>query len=306
MWLALKVFGNLMTSEQGNCMTAGELIAAIEGRFAAAPLFYGHGTDNARDEAAALVFHVLKLEHAEAPGNYSSEVSARDQQKVLELAMRRVEERVPLPYLLGEAWFAGLNFIVDSRVLIPRSPVAELIAGRFLPWVNPDSVGAILEVGTGSGCIAIACALAFPDARVVATDISPDALAVARLNAERYCADGRLELMQTDHMDGVQGEFDLIIANPPYVPQEEMAGLADEYRHEPELGLVSGADGLDSARRILQDAPRLLSANGLLVLEVGAQQADLEDAFPRHAFIWPEFEYGGMGVALVHAEDLRS
>jgi ribosomal protein L3 glutamine methyltransferase len=224
---------------------------------------------------------------------------------VLKLAERRIVERIPLPYLLGEAWFAGLSFFVDQRVLIPRSPVAELIAERFCPWVDPAAVDAVLEVGTGSACIAIACAQAFPAARVVATDISTEALAVASVNVARHCPDGRLTLVQTDHMDGVEGAYDLIIANPPYVPLEEMGELAAEYRHEPELGLVSGVDGLDSARRILQDASRLLSPAGLLVLEVGAQQAELEKAFPEYAFIWPEFEYGGMGVALLRAEDLR-
>jgi ribosomal protein L3 glutamine methyltransferase len=285
-------------------MNAGELINRLEGEFTAARLFYGHGTANARDEAAALVFHVLQLDHAEAPGNYGYVANAAQLETIQELRKRRINERIPLPYLLHEAWFAGLPFYVDERVLIPRSPIAELIAQMFEPWVDGSSVNSILEVGTGSGCIAIACAHMFPAAQVVATDISDAALAVARLNVERHALEGRVQLIETDHTDGVAGPFDLIISNPPYVPQAEQAELAEEYRHEPALGLFSGADGLDSARRILQDAPGLLTVGGLLVLEVGAQSQDLETAFPELAFTWPEFEHGGTGVAILRGSEL--
>ena len=286
-------------------LTAGAMVAVVEQLFADAKLHYGHGTSNARDEAAALVFHVLGLDHGAAPANYVEPVSDQQRIEVLELSERRMQERIPLPYLLGQAWFAGMTFVVDGRVLIPRSPIAELIEARFEPWLKAGRVRSIVEIGTGSACIAISCARAFPEARVVATDISAAALTVARINVAKHGAEGQVQLLETDHLDGIQGTYDLIIANPPYVPREEMAALAAEYRHEPELGLVSGADGLDSARRILQDASGLLDADGLLVLEVGAQWHALEEAFPELAFTWPEFEHGGIGVALVHAADLH-
>ena len=295
-----------MVLENQSIPSVGDLLVEVEQRFAGAELFFGHGTDNARDEAAALVFHVLGLEHGGAPGNYAEPVSEGQRLEVLGLAARRVQERKPLPYLLGEAWFAGLNFMIDERVLIPRSPIAELIATRFEPWLDAGRIRSILEVGTGSACLAIACASAFPGAKVVATDISADALAVARINVAKHDVAGRVQLVEADHLDGIRGTYDLIIANPPYVPRDEMAALAAEYRHEPALGLVSGADGLDSARRILQDAPGLLNADGLLVLEVGAQWQAIEEAFPDLAFTWPEFEHGGIGVAVVQAADLFS
>jgi len=211
---------------------------------------------------------------------------------------------VPLPYLLGEAWFAGLPFNVDERVLIPRSPIAELIAERFEPWLDAASVENILEIGTGSGCIAIACALAFPGARVTATDISASALEVAASNLRRHAVEERVRLIETNLADGVAGSYDLIVSNPPYVPSDEMGQLPSEYSHEPAVGLVSGGDGLDSARRILQDAAQLMRPKGILVLEVGAQWQALEEAFPSLAFTWMEFDYGGVGVALLRAEDL--
>ncbi|MCP3999585.1 MAG: 50S ribosomal protein L3 N(5)-glutamine methyltransferase [Gammaproteobacteria bacterium] len=286
-------------------LKVGQLIEDIATGFAQAELFYGHGTDNPYDEAAALVFHVMGLEHAGDVDQYQHEVTTEQHERVQLLSVCRVETRKPLAYLLKEAWFAGIRFTVDERVLIPRSPLAELITGHFEPWVNQDKVSSILEVGTGSGCIAIACALEFPTAQVTATDISPDALEVARLNTDRYQLAEQVSLVKADLLDGIEGSFDIIISNPPYVPDHESAELPSEYLHEPVLGLFSGADGLDSARRILQDAPRLLSAGGILVLEVGAQWEALEQAFPSLPFIWLEFEHGGEGVAVLQAVDLQ-
>jgi ribosomal protein L3 glutamine methyltransferase len=283
--------------------TAGELIAAVEISLASADLYYGHGTETPRDEAAALVFHAMALDHNGTADLYAREATEEQRDDIAALVEKRVKTRHPLPYLLGEAWFAGLTFNVDERVLIPRSPIAELIADRFEPWLNPDSVRNILEIGTGSGCIAIACALAFPDATVTATDISAAALEVAAGNARRHDVQERIELVETDHVDGVSGQFDLIVTNPPYVPRDKMPLLPDEYKAEPSLGLVSGVDGLDSARRILQDAPKLMNHQGILVLEVGAQWQVLERAFPALPFTWLEFEHGGTGVALLHAND---
>jgi len=245
----------------------------------------------------------MGLEHTGEPELYSAQSGSMERDRIAELTTRRIDTRTPLPYLLGEARFAGLSFIVDERVLIPRSPVAELIIDRFEPWQNAAAVSSILEIGTGSGCIAIACALAFPGARVVATDISSDALDIARQNVERHAVGDRLQLVQTDHADNVAGGFDVIITNPPYVPNAEVEALPDEYLHEPELALASGSDGLDSARRILQDAPGLLNSGGILILEVGSQWQALEAAFPRLPFMWLEFDHGGIGVALLRKED---
>jgi ribosomal protein L3 glutamine methyltransferase len=284
--------------------TAIELIDAVAASLTAANLYFGHGTDNPTDEAAALVFHVMSLDHAGAADQYQEMVSAEHRQAAADLLRQRIASRRPLAYLLREAWFCGLPFMVDERVLIPRSPIAELIAEQFQPWLDSAAVRDVLEIGTGSGCIAIAAALAFPDARVTATDISSDALAVAAANVERHGVSDRVRLVRTDHAYGLTDKFDLIVSNPPYVPQSEMAELPAEYTHEPPLGLVSGGDGLDSARRILQDAPKLMRPGAILVLEVGAQWQALEQAFPALPFTWLEFEYGGTGVALLHADDL--
>ncbi len=286
-----------------NARTAGDLIQVIKKSLSAADLYYGHGTENPVDEAAALVFHVMSLDHGGNADLYAREATDADRVQMARLVEKRIQTRKPLPYLLGEAWFAGLPFNVDERVLIPRSPIAELVAERFLPWVDPESVCNILEIGTGSGCIAIACALAFPHAQVTATDISAAALEVAAGNARRHGVEDRVQLIETDHVDGITGGFDLIVSNPPYVPQGEMELLPPEYKVEPSLGLVSGLDGLDSARRILQDAPKLMNHHGIMVLEVGAQCEALDRAFPDLAFTWLEFEYGGIGVALLRAED---
>jgi ribosomal protein L3 glutamine methyltransferase len=286
--------------------TAGELIQLTAQVFAAADIYYGHGTDNPLDEAAALVFHVMGLSHSGLSELYAVTASSEHRQRVSELAALRISTRTPLPYLINEAWFASLPFSIDERVLVPRSPLAELIIDGFEPWLPATDTGwRILEIGTGSGCIAIACALAFPEADVTATDISPEALEVAAINVARYGLGQRVQLVETDHAAGLKGPFDLIISNPPYVPADEVAELPPEYKHEPVLGLVSGSDGLDSARRILQDAPSLMHADSVLILEVGAQWEALERAFPELPFTWLEFAQGGTGVALLHAADLQ-
>jgi ribosomal protein L3 glutamine methyltransferase len=289
--------------------TVGGMIEWCAGELERGGVFYGHGTDNAVDEAASLIFSVAGLDHAAAAVDpkavYSRAWPSNLSPVVDGLLRRRIDERVPLPYLLKEAWFAGLSFYVDERVLIPRSPFAELIAERFEPWLDPTAVHRILEIGTGSGCIAIALARAFPDSRVVAGDLMADALAVARINLERHAMEDRVELVQSDLYERVEGRFDLIVSNPPYVPLEEVAGLPGEYTHEPGIALASGDDGLDTSRRILQDAARYLTDGGTLALEVGTGAALLEAAFPRLGFVWPELERGGEGLALVSAVDLQ-
>ena len=292
-------------ADDNTVLTVGQMIMQVGKQFEQAGLYYGHGTDNSLDEAAALVFSLLQLEHASAEENYAQSIPADTQAKIQECVQRRISSREPLAYILREAWFADYSFYVDERVLVPRSPIAELIQDYFQPWIDPQAVHSILDVGTGSGCIAAACALAFPYAQVTATDISTDALEVAAINVERFKLSDRLALLQADLLDGVHGEFDVIISNPPYVPDSEQQELPDEYGFEPALGLFSGQDGLDSARRILRDAPQLLSPGGILVLEVGAQWQALEEAFPKLPFTWLEFERGGEGVAVLNATDFR-
>lgn len=293
-----------MNETIASAVHVGELIEAVACELDDANLYYGHGTDNPLDEAAALVYFACDLEHDGDPAAYARPVENAQRADVRRLVDTRIATRKPLAYLTGEAWFAGLRFRVDERVLVPRSPIAELIGDRFEPWVDASRVSRILEIGTGSGCIAIACAYAFPHAEVVATDISSGALAVAAANVSDHGLRGRLTLVETDHADGVTGPFDLIVTNPPYVPEAEAGEMPAEYGHEPGLGLYSGADGLDSARRILQDAPLLLGDRGVLALEVGAQWAALEQAFPQLPFTWVEFGIGGEGVALINKTDL--
>lgn len=286
--------------------TVGGLIAACAARLDDAQVFFGHGTETARDEAASLVFHVMALDHADAARAYRKPVPEADRRRIEALLDLRISTHRPLPYLTGEAWFAGLPFYVDERVLIPRSPFAELIASRFEPWLESAGVRRILEIGTGSGCIAVALALAFPGSRVVATDISADALAVAAVNVSRHGVADRVELVQADLFAGLQGQFDLIVSNPPYVPEEDVATFPAEYGHEPRLALVSGPDGMETPARILHHAARFLTARGWLALEVGAGVGTLEARFPTVPFIWPELLHGGEGIALVSAADLRA
>ena len=274
-------------------------------RFAAAGLHFGHGTDNPVDEALVLVRHVLHLDHDLPREFYAARLTTAEKRAVLELFERRIVDRVPAPYLTGEAWFAGLPFYVDSRVLIPRSPFAELIDHGFTPWVDADSVARVLDLCTGSGCIAIACALAMPQAAVDAVELSPEALEVARRNVERHGVGDRVELLEGDLWAPLEGrKYDLIVSNPPYVGEYEMAELPPEYAHEPELGLSSGPEGLDVVARILAGAAAHLSRGGVLVVEVGESAEAVAAAWPGLPFTWLEFSRGGGGVFLLHAEDL--
>jgi ribosomal protein L3 glutamine methyltransferase len=279
-----------------------ELIAQGARRLARARVHFGHGTDNAWDESAALVLHALDLTHWVAGRLHRRRASPREAERARSLIGRRIAERIPAVYLTGRTWFAGLELHVDPRVLIPRSPIAELIERRFTPWIEPSRVGRVLDIGTGSGCIAIACAKAFPRSRVDATDISEDALAVAAINVRRHRLAARVRLVKSEHFRALGGRrYDIIVSNPPYVGARELAGLPPEYAHEPELALAAGLDGLSSVRTILQQAREHLRARGVLVVEVGNTERRVQRAFPRTPFTWLQFERGGGGVFLLSA-----
>jgi len=287
-------------------ITPRQLIDWASKQFESSNLYYGHGTDNAYDEAVFMVLRSLDIPFDVADNllNHPLDASAID--KVVALINERIRTRKPAAYLLNEAWFAGLPFFVNEHVLVPRSPFAELIAEQFSPWCDADNVKSILDIGTGSGCIAIASALAFPDAKVDAVDISADALAVARRNIERHELQQRVTLFESDLFDEIKDrQYDLIIANPPYVDDEDMAALPAEYQHEPVVGLHAGQDGLDIVKRILESAADHLTERGVIAVEVGNSQHALSEQYPDVPFLWLEFEHGGEGVFLLTREELQ-
>jgi ribosomal protein L3 glutamine methyltransferase len=285
----------------------GRLIARGAARLKRARVFFGHGTDNAHDEAAALVLHALGLPAGGGAALYRRRVDRAGERCVQQLLTRRIRERMPAAYLTGVTWFAGARIEVDPRVLIPRSPIAELIERRFAPWIDPARVQRVLDVGTGSGCIAIACARRLPRARVDAIDISLEALAVARNNVRRHRLARRVRLLRSDHFSALgNASYDIIVANPPYVGARELAGLPPEYRHEPRLALAAGSSGLDSVRIILARAARHLRPRGLLIVEVGNTERAVRRTWPQLPFLWLEFERGGGGVFLLTREQLQA
>lgn len=265
----------------------------------------GHGSNDPFAESTALVMQTLGLEWSADEEILDAKLLPSERKAVIELLRRRVNERIPLGYLLNLAYFAGHPFFVDERVLIPRSPIAEMIAGRFLPWLENEPQR-ILDLCTGSGCIAISLALEFPDAIVDGTDISMSALSVAAVNVEHHELLDRVNLIESDVFNKLPGQrYDLIVSNPPYVDAEDMADLPPEFLLEPELGLAAGRDGLDIAKRILAEAADHLSDDGVLVVEVGNSQWALEQTFPDVPFLWVEFELGGQGVFVLTAAQCR-
>ncbi len=268
-------------------------------------LAYAHGTDNAMDEAAWLVLEAAGQSPVEKP-DYRRKLSADERSRALKFLQRRALQREPAAYITGRTWFAGLEFLSDERALVPRSPLAEPLMQGFSRFISPGGVRRVLDLCTGGGCIAIACAYAFSHARIDAVDISAEALALAECNIEKHAMQKRVELIQGDLFEGIEAaqQYDLIISNPPYVDQQDMSALSDEFKKEPRLGLAAGRDGLDIVRRILLQAADYLAPAGLLVCEVGNSAPALEAAFPELRFEWLEFARGGDGVFLLGRDDL--
>lgn len=287
-----------------NLTTLEDVLNWAAQSFEEAGLYFGHGTNNAWDEAVALALFVLKLPVDTDNSVLEMILDQTSKEELIKLVNKRIDERIPVPYLTHEAWFAGLPFYVDTRVIIPRSPLGELIEKGFQPWIGQKPVRRILDLCTGSACIAIACAQLFPEATVDAVDISPEALAVAEENLRRYPCDGRVQLLQSDLFQACEGkQYDIIISNPPYVDMEEMKSLPGEFHWEPRLALEAGTDGLEIVNRILKDAPHYLSEDGLLIVEVGNAEKSLQHQHPNTPFTWLTFERGGEGVFLLKAED---
>ena len=277
-------------------------------QFNQAGLFYGHGTDNPWDEAVCLTLHTLNLpqDMLEKTGEqlFQARLTQTEKRDIATLVQRRAQERIPLPYLINQAWFCGLPFYVDERVLIPRSPFAELIEDKFAAWVTVPPTH-ILDLCTGGGCIAIALAYAFEDATVDAVDISTEALEVAEMNINEHQLSERVYPIQSDLMDALQGQkYDLIISNPPYVDAEDMADLPDEFHHEPELALAAGDDGLDLVHKMLRQAAAHLTDEGWLFVEVGNSQFHMEHVYPDLNLQWVEFTRGGHGVFAISRAEL--
>ena len=289
----------------GQLLSIRDYIRWAVSEFTRQKLSFGHGFATALDEAVYLVLHALELPWDWPQDYFDARLTQAEREQVMAMLMLRIQSRRPAAYITHEAWFCGLRFYVDERVLVPRSPIAELIEHRFEPWIDPQRVHRVLDLCTGSGCIAIACQYAFPEAEVSASDISPDALEVARINRERHGLEDSLELYASDLFDDLPRQrFDLIVSNPPYVDAEDMAALGDEFQAEPRLGLAAGEDGLLLVERILREAPDWLEEDGLLVVEVGNSQAALMDQYPDLPLTWIDFERGGEGVFCIGAADL--
>lgn len=272
--------------------------------FADSPLFYGHGTDNVWDEAVQLVMRTLHLPLENNTLFLDARLTMPERELILQRMTRRIDQRIPLAYLLGEAWFMGLPFYVDERVLVPRSPLGELLENRIQPWLGDREPARVLDLCTGSGCIGIGAAMVFGEAEVDLSDLSSDALEVAAVNIDTHEVSDRVQTVQSDVFEAIEGRYDLILSNPPYVDSDDMADMPAEFRHEPELGLAAGDDGLEIAHRILAKAAEHLNPEGLLIVEVGNSWVALQEARPDLPFTWLEFENGGDGVFLLTAEDL--
>ena len=277
-----------------------ELIESCQLRLESADLFYGHGTDNAGDDALFLVLHGLGLDYGASEETLNEPCVAEEIARVDTLISRRISERIPSAYLTQRMWFAGLEFYVDDRVLIPRSPLAELIIADLSPWVEPSAVKRILEIGTGSGCIALALARQFPKAEVIATDISPEALQVAAINHQRHeQISSRVTFIEANLFPDGLDTFDLIVTNPPYVPESYFDELPAEFHAEPRIALAAGGDGLLFIHDIFKQAYERLTPNGIVFFDVGDRWHLIEETFPSISFTWSDLEYGGEGIGVV-------
>lgn len=296
--------------------TIADYIRFAYSRFNQEEVYFGHGTDNSWDESVSLVLQLLHLPWDFSTEMWSCQVTQSEKKCLIDAIELRVTKRLPLAYITKQSWFCGHRFHVDERVLIPRSPIAELINNRFQPWLLNDEPAAILDLCTGSGCIGIAAALAFETCDVDLLDISSDALDVARQNIDQYELGERVKAFQSDVFSAlndkkaffgrVHGRYDLIISNPPYVDKVDFENMPEEYEREPKLGLVAGDDGLDIVRRMLSEAGDYLKPDGLMIVEVGNSWEALEQAYPDFPFTWIEFEHGGHGVFTIRADELNS
>ncbi len=285
----------------------GALVTKAAERMDAAGLHFGHGTASAFDEACWMAAHALGRTPDFPESALLESVASEAAGRFRDLLDRRIRSRQPLAYLLGEAWFAGLCFESGPGALVPRSPLAELAVSGFGPWLDDADLERAVDVGTGSGCLAVALACHHPEVRVDALDVSSEALELARRNARRHDVEDRVRVLESNLLDSVFGRrYDLILSNPPYVPRSSMECLPAEHRHEPALGLAAGEDGLDLVRRLLRQAPGHLTERGILVVEVGEAQPGLEALLPEAPFLWLEFEHGGEGVFLLDAAGCRA
>ena len=295
-----------MAEQPDGLITIQDFVRWGASRFNAAGVSFGHGTDNAIDEAAHLVLGAVSLGPGLPPNFRECRLTPAERVLVTELIERRVSDRIPAAYLTGRAWFAGLEFLVNREVLIPRSPIAELVEAGFEPWIDAETIGRVLDLCSGCGCIGIAAAIYLPDADVDLVDVSSGALEVARRNVERHQVGDRVRVLASDLFASLSGDrYDVIVSNPPYVSRDALDLLPQEYRKEPEVGLLGGDDGLDLVFRILDAAADHLTEEGILVVEVGSSAVELERRLPAVPFTWLEFERGGEGVFLLTREQLE-
>ncbi|MCK9201848.1 MAG: 50S ribosomal protein L3 N(5)-glutamine methyltransferase [Gallionella sp.] len=289
-----------------NLETVRDWLRFSVSRFNQAKLFFGHGSENAYDEAAYLILHTLHLPIDRLEPFLDARLTDSERSEVLNIIQRRVEQRVPAAYLTHEAFLGDFSFYVDERVIVPRSFIAELLREQLSPWIaEPEEISSVLDLCTGSGCLAILAAYAFPNALVDAVDLSPDALAVAERNVTDYVLQDRIELIESNLFAKLGGrKYDIIISNPPYVDAESVALLPQEYLHEPELSLGSGDDGLDATRVILEQAADHLTDNGILIVEIGHNREVLEAAYPDLPFTWLDVSAGDQFVFMLHRNDL--
>lgn len=298
----------MQTPDHPELTTLRDLLRYAVSRFRQAQLVFGHGSDNAWDEAAYLLLHTLHLPLDTLEPFLDAHVLPQERAQFLECVRRRSEERIPAAYLTGEAWLQGYRFIVDERVIVPRSPISELLPQQLAPWINdPDNVSSALDLCTGSGCLAILMALAFDNAQIDAVDVSQDALDVAEQNISYYQLDGRITTHQSDLFKQLPDtEYDLIVCNPPYVNSLSMSGIPAEYQHEPEMALAGGTDGMTLIRSILANAPGFMAPEGILVLEIGHEYMNFIAAFPDLDPIWLSTEHSEDQILLLTREQLAS